>query len=111
MFIPPTAQEARKGEPPTIRVETTSRNRALKPADSPDMLTKAARLALAEARDNGYRAVAFDHVSEFIVNGDEVEATTVQATRHIPMDTQEPLLFEYVWMFTAWDQTDGNPEA
>ena len=112
MFIAPTAQEARKGEPPMIRVTTTSiDDRVLKPETDQEMFATASKRALAEALDNGYASVAFESVSEFVrFDTDQVEIRTVGGSvSH--RARYERLVFEYVWMFTAWDQTDDDPAA
>lgn len=112
MFITPTPQEARKGEPPTIRVTTTSIDeRVLKPETDQAMFASASKKALADALDNGYASVSFESVSEFVsFDTDQVEIHTVSGSVS-QRARYERLAFEYVWTFTAWDQTDGNPEA
>ncbi|QAB17471.1 hypothetical protein Leucomu_05645 [Leucobacter muris] len=91
MFIPPTAQEARKGEPPIVRVITTSLDdRIHKPETDEDTFAEAAREALAVAHENGYSSVAYDSVSEFMKL----------------FGPSGRLGYEYVWMFTAWDQIE-----
>lgn len=108
MFIPPTAQEARKGEPPTIRVQTKSGCRIDgKPENNEAAFEEAAKLALADALDNGYRTVAFDSVNEFIAADNETYRITCHTGRTLREMKHTLLSFEYVWMFTAWDQAEG----
>lgn len=112
MFITPTVQEARKGEPPVIRVQTTTGCRIDgKPENDDAAFEEAATLALVDAIDNGYRTVAFESVSEFIAADNQTFRITNPTGKTLREVKRTLLTYEYVWVFTAWDQTDDDPEA
>lgn len=104
MFIAPTAQEARKGIAPTIRVATTSiEERIQKPETDPGAFAEAAHLALVFAHENGYQVVAFESVSEFVKLTTEQHDVKNFTGQTVVEHARTWLVYEYVWMFTAWD--------
>lgn len=90
MFSEPTGPGSRKGQPPTIRVTTDTLERALKPECDDELFTEAACKALTEAANNGYASIAHESVVEFITT------------------TDGDLIYQYVWMFSAWDKLDSK---
>ncbi|MBK0420168.1 hypothetical protein JD276_14110 [Leucobacter sp. CSA1] len=74
------------------------------------MFATASKRALADALDNGYASVSFESVSEFVrFDAEQREIHTLggSVTQRV---RNERLIFEYVWLFTAWDPIEDAPD-